>query len=275
MLFHYTGARGLLGIIRDATLWATDAHFFNDRSELSYSAEVVTEYLKAIVAVIERREGQRTEFEIRAIQLFRDAAELFKRLSAEAAVYVTCLSSKQDSLSQWRAYGPYSIGFQTAELRHAQLDRSEHESPVHVSPDAAVLVVQRVSYGLDDETKQAIGLILPKLATTAGRLAGDSPEVNALIVPVLSRIKHPSFEDEHEWRLLVTGELDPVDVHFAEGKSAITPHVELALRPGMIGEVIVGPDANASLKSGGVRKLLDRYGHQTAAVSQSESPYRG
>lgn len=182
-------------------------------------------------------------------------------------------SSKKDSLSQWRAYGPYAVGFDTKELRTAQLVRKRRK-PLFETPLEREVAVQQVSYGLNESATQAIADILPELSKAAEGLPDNSQPVNALIVPILSRIKHPSFEDEHEWRLLVMGELNGVELQFADGRSAITPHVELVLRPGMISEVMVGPAAHAMLKCDGVRELLHSCGQDIATVSHSESPYR-
>jgi|KBSMisStaDraftv2_1062788.scaffolds.fasta_scaffold981979_1 hypothetical protein len=34
LLYHYTDAGGLAGIVKDAVLWATDFRYLNDRLEL-------------------------------------------------------------------------------------------------------------------------------------------------------------------------------------------------------------------------------------------------
>ncbi len=45
MLFHYTSSRGLLGILQEGRLWATNLEFLNDPTELTHTiglAETLT-----------------------------------------------------------------------------------------------------------------------------------------------------------------------------------------------------------------------------------------
>jgi len=39
LLYHYTSAQGLEGIVRTQSLWATDTAFLNDTTEIRYAAE--------------------------------------------------------------------------------------------------------------------------------------------------------------------------------------------------------------------------------------------
>src|ERR1017187_3396179 len=44
-LYHYTNAIGLQGIVKSKSLWASDLHFLNDRSELIYGHNLIRNYL--------------------------------------------------------------------------------------------------------------------------------------------------------------------------------------------------------------------------------------
>ncbi len=39
VLFHYTNAAGLIGIVQEEVLWASDAEFLNDAQETRYGRE--------------------------------------------------------------------------------------------------------------------------------------------------------------------------------------------------------------------------------------------
>ena len=41
VLYHYTSASGLKGIVESGTLWATDVLHLNDSSEISYAVELI------------------------------------------------------------------------------------------------------------------------------------------------------------------------------------------------------------------------------------------
>ncbi len=61
-LYHYTDARGLIGIVTQAVLWATDAEFLNDAQELKYGRD---ELHQALIA----RAGELSPNPDRAVRL--------------------------------------------------------------------------------------------------------------------------------------------------------------------------------------------------------------
>src|SRR5258708_287861 len=44
-LFHYTDAKGLLGIIQDKSIWASSVYYLNDASEVRYGSDLLVETL--------------------------------------------------------------------------------------------------------------------------------------------------------------------------------------------------------------------------------------
>jgi hypothetical protein len=51
MLYHYTGARGLLGIERSQKLWLTDYRFLNDAEEIRFGLSKAVEVAEELVSV--------------------------------------------------------------------------------------------------------------------------------------------------------------------------------------------------------------------------------
>lgn len=110
-LFHYTHAKGLLGILDSGRMWATNYRFLNDASEVAYAMalfesivrerlsathnEVVTEFLKRTLVTVNAFDGM---FDC----------------------YVACFCEKDDLLNQWRAYaaagGGFAVGFRSREI---------------------------------------------------------------------------------------------------------------------------------------------------------------
>lgn len=111
-VYHYTDTAGLLGIVRDKCLWASDVWSMNDAREALYGLDVIERALDSL----DLPPGPRVEIRSRALSLLRTirVQEDFSRS------YIACLSIDGDDLSQWRAYGRprgFSIGFDTAALR--------------------------------------------------------------------------------------------------------------------------------------------------------------
>src|ERR1035441_9565471 len=46
VLYHYTTAEGLLGILNEQAFWATDCEFLNDSSEMRYGLQLFTHKLR-------------------------------------------------------------------------------------------------------------------------------------------------------------------------------------------------------------------------------------
>jgi hypothetical protein len=58
LLYHYTDARGLLGIIESHAIWATHLHYLNDAQEFAYAADLADQVLKEQRASAEPRESE-------------------------------------------------------------------------------------------------------------------------------------------------------------------------------------------------------------------------
>jgi hypothetical protein len=111
VLYHYTSAEGLRGIIENNELWATSAYYLNDSAEMFYGYNVLREVLDQWL-----KENTRTEDSITlglARQLRSSFEDLFEKRLLKP-IYIACFCEKDNLLSQWRAYGQsggYSIGF--------------------------------------------------------------------------------------------------------------------------------------------------------------------
>src|SRR6266496_2487783 len=110
ILFHYTSAEGLKGIIESNELWAT-AYYLNDAAEMFYGYNVLKEVLDQWLSKNSRSEDSITLGLAR--QLRSSFGDLFEKRLLKP-IYLTCFCEEDNLLSQWRAYGQsggYSIGF--------------------------------------------------------------------------------------------------------------------------------------------------------------------
>jgi hypothetical protein len=208
-LYHYTTALGLLGIIQSNRLWASNARFLNDSSEIAYAVDVVRE---AITWVTKNYPVPLpSDF---SNQLGQDLAAF----EAEARVYVCCFCSAGDLLSQWRGYGAqgggYAIGFDTKGLGDREV----------ANPPRPIL--RRVVY--DPETQQRLVRTWLQAVcdvAAAGREAEADARsklrsrLNALIstfTMLLSEFlicfKNPAYVEEQEWRLIQFGRVDGKEI---------------------------------------------------------------
>jgi len=111
VLFHYTTADGLKGIIEQNELWATSAYFLNDSAEITYGYGLLKEVLDEWLSKNPRSEESLT------LGLARDLRKSFGEdllnMSLIKPIYLTCFCEDDNLLSQWRTYGQsggYSLG---------------------------------------------------------------------------------------------------------------------------------------------------------------------
>lgn len=94
-LFHYTGAKGLISIVRTRELWATHISYFSDAMEYQVALNLAREL---ILAEVRPRDAQEQRVLDLAIELLAAQNPIGPR------VYVAALTENLDQLSQWRGY---------------------------------------------------------------------------------------------------------------------------------------------------------------------------
>jgi hypothetical protein len=282
-LFHYTTAAGLLGILETKRIWATDLRFLNDAQELTYGRQAVIDAIEAR----KLREIDPGKYAYKGEAGLQEAgarAELFdlvldhNRTSVgfcDYGVYVTCFCQNGDLLSQWRGYGGdhgYSVEFPKGELERAL-------AAMHGYPPASGLF--RVRYGPANAKAKGMLAAGHVAKTSNGGHAGIKPHHVALAVnSLLAQIKHPGFEAEEEWRLVIgltisgeAGNPPRQRTMYRATPRSIVPYLEIPFDPGAIVRINVGPGSNAEVRTGGVERLLKTLG-LSAEVSYSKVPFR-
>ncbi|MFF8400938.1 DUF2971 domain-containing protein [Streptomyces sp. NPDC015684] len=292
VVYHYTPAAGLLGIVKSGQLWVTDVEFLNDSQELSYAGEnllralrveeeclallkfvgagsspdpEVMDELSSFLARRERwgRHKQPSEKEagpaLVALQRIIMGLHQMKGSSRSTPlhVYVTCFCEEGDLLSQWRGYGGaggYSIGFN----RHAL----ETVASLHSRGEFL-----GISYGFRDAVRLTAGSFFPEYLHRGISLLGD-------YLKAVTMIKNPAFREEREWRLMIPREDILDDVEFRIGPLGVTPYLEVPFAREEVTDVIVGPGHNPAERMNGTRQLLDRYGMQHVDVQPSQASLR-
>jgi len=248
LLYHYTTAEGLKGIVEKNELWATSAYFLNDSAEIVYGCRVLNEALDGWIASNPRPENSLTLGTARQLQTV--FGEHFLNMHIVQPIYLSCFCEEDNLLSQWRAYGQsggYSLGFQVPpDVFTGQGFKPE---PCTYTPKWV-----RVEYEREKQIKRCAELlegILPAFddSTTAEafRKVGDHPQygysvVLRSVVDVLMEeivgFKSAAFAVEKEWRVVVRqreltkqgtddGGKTRSPVYFRASGGALIPYVKL------------------------------------------------
>ncbi len=186
-LFHYTTPSGLVSIVNNRALWASDMLSLNDTSEMKYPQQLMLEASRATglvpLALRQRFETQLAEF------MFRIDAP-----------YVTCICEYLDLLSQWRGYGAggegFAVGFGVPWL----------ESLASGEGGWRLL---RVIYKYGEQCDHVAEFIDDNVARLISERARSEEEESRLWQNAASALsfwvitfKHRMFSEENEWRIV-------------------------------------------------------------------------
>jgi hypothetical protein len=264
ILYRYTTAGGLFGILQNKSIWATDARFLNDAQEIIYALDGTCEYLR------ERLSGEPSGTPQHAV--IGTAIEMLKEPDLPTEIYLSCFCEDGDLLSQWRGYAAgqgYAIGFDAQQLAAAHAFYHNHPQKVQLIP---------VTYGLEQERERLREIISSvDLGSSDVRDAGAHHFIVWNILPLLASVKHPSFREEQEWRLVCVPDVSlSADVQFRPSDFALIPYLNLRFDSSAVHEIVVGPGDNADLRCKGVDEFLrnDRDSYRHLEVKRSSSPFR-
>ncbi|MHB8870426.1 MAG: DUF2971 domain-containing protein [Thermoleophilia bacterium] len=297
LIYHYTSAEGVLGILSSGELWATHVGHMNDSSELRYGLDLVLGRLAAL-DLAKRSE----EFFVWSEILQDRLVQLGDRMD----FYLSCFCQKPDLLSQWRAYGGngvgYAIGLNARALPagNQQPTGAMWARPVDIHPASFFVKVEYsrelherlVGVLVDVAVQMAHDVFLdpafvsgdiPLKRETLSELAGL---VSGVAASTAIRIKNPAFEEEQEWRLVALAESEflPQKQGFRTAGGTVVPFVPIRIRPSgleawsrdtvVVQEVWCGPSSFQDRAEHGLRRLLRHHGLGDCTIHRSTTPLR-
>jgi hypothetical protein len=252
VLYHYTNAAGLLGILERRCLFASDVWFLNDASEVRYAQTRMLAQMRKWTDFASDQPW---------VEELLDVSETKPGWLDD--VFVTSFCEEPDLLSQWRGYaaGGFAVGF-----------AAEGLTALNRAPDAARLV--QVDYGAESGRRRLRGLFEQLVA--GGPYSQEERErlARKVLLPEMACVKEPSFSEEKEWRLLVVEER-PERILFRVRATAVVPYVELNLpEPSPVCEIVIGPSVDQQMRRRGMEQLLARRGYHCVEIRESASSLR-
>jgi hypothetical protein len=227
-LFHYTSAHGLVGIVRDGSLFATHAEFSNDTSECKLilphlKAVLVEDYKRLIPELIKSRIMNEAILREHGEGVYEEEAESSVRVMLQAVnntapYFITsfCIHDQEDYeysnglLSQWRGYarGGFALEFDESEVD--ALNAEEHAKWRYQG-----LITDAVAYEKHEERVRPekfkgmagafLRSILPELKNPSLDAILGNAQVNDFAHSFLSVapfLKHYGFREEAEYRVV-------------------------------------------------------------------------
>ncbi|MBK8970320.1 MAG: DUF2971 domain-containing protein [Hahellaceae bacterium] len=263
-LYHYTTFSGFMGIVQRRTLWASDIRYMNDSAELRHTADLVRQEVNRRTAKGHPNPGLLTRF----------LDWIANRITNGHMLFAASFRTNGNLLSQWRGYSSpgkgVSIGLQPASiLACARSQQFEIGKCVYDPARQAQLIAQVVD---------AVEALHARV-TDEPHLFG---EIESDLLRIAAVLKHPSFQEEEEWRIVspVINDFINAPVKFREGTSMLVPYFEFALlgeREGIlpIEHLYLGPTSSVELSMNSIRMFLAKSGiNPRRGVEYCQIPYR-
>ena len=269
VLYHYTTRAGMFGIISSAKIWASSSQFMNDASEFKYSTQLIAEI------ATELKKSSNNWFEG---QLLGHAISLHTSDDLKKQVFIFSLSEKDDLLSQWRAYGntsdAYAMGFSSSMLTRTLSDHNILLSACVYDRDTQVKIIKElIKAALYDFNSHKFSMADIK----DKRVYVATSEASLAFIQAAVLIKHPSFAEEREWRLVRIG-WDGNNLKFRPASTHFIPYIELpiafGLAVGLFKEVVIGPSSQFELDALSLKWYFNEKGVTPTSIRSSSIPFR-
>lgn len=285
LLWHYTDAGGVLGILESKALRLSSVRMMNDSGEMSYGVEMIRSSLE------KRRDARRI-----APSIVTQIEGFLERVSQSTDEwFVACASTEKDALSQFRGYGGYAVAFNAGMALRAKMpERVEDEYFVDMNEINADESVEagwrRVLYDPKDVSEHIDRLldVLVKQCTEWPSEDGyDSvPYAEALaierVIVCAAFVKHRGFHEEQEVRIFSRLPLSNSAIRLRPGRFGITPYIEAEVdprpdldNPTLVTDIRVGPvGANQASALYGVQRAVQKLGYRNLRPSAVDLPFR-
>jgi len=284
IIYHYTDGPGLLGILKDQTLWATHFRYLNDKTELELFKKMLLDALRN--KQVSHKSHNKIDFDRFKEYIETVSGLVFDEKSRNLCDIFLCSFCFHDSrskdiglLSQWRGYGKdggYAIGFDYNYLN----DLKEAERKKYNFDFASL---DSVTYwdgkNIPEEQKENIDFIFTSYMN--GHINGRIREASKRYLRCMSHLKHGSFNEENECRLAFGfSPSTSKEIKYRNYRGTLIPYIELFkkeegdIRNLPIGKIIIGPSPDADLRKKAIELLLFTK-KIIADVVISSIPYRG
>lgn len=265
--YHYTDAAGLLGIIQNSRLWATDLRFLNDPSEGGFFPE-------RLLALMRSKPGGVNDVEK---SIITGLENVLRNPSWNYSTFAVSLSGNGDLLSQWRGYGSFGKGYAVGLNLEGML------------PHPQVASYYDVVYG--DQGLAGLALDLLDLFVSATERWKDMmhKEWARTLSVIAKSFKDSSYIEEQESRLVCSYSdggknnfHNELPLKFRAKGSDVVPYISMSLdllRDGdeprlPLEHIVVGPGVDFERNYASINALLKAHSYSNVKVEQSVIPFR-
>lgn len=278
LVYHYTDAAGLLGILQSGKVRMTDIFGLNDPSELRHGI--------GFAAAVLRDQTREEHPAVRRVTA-HFSETMHANLGEFGHFFVACFSRDGDDLGQWRAYGAngngFALGFDGPRLEKLFAAQRSNNTTIDIIYDDDQL--KQVTEQMARIAVQAYGLpvgrrlddaVLPRFLTAIS--TGFSYE----LLRAALLYKHEAYRNEREYRFLhFRGRDDDMsDVQVRVRGSTLVRFIDFDWKSegrDLLKSIVIGPAANIAEAHQSIKHCLAPFRLDKGAVQIGGSgiPYRG
>jgi hypothetical protein len=276
ILYHYTSFGGMVGIVGSGELRASDIRYMNDSAELRHTLELLkTQVTQRII------DG--TDFPTLHNQLLE---WLSHRVVSGPMLFGASFRANGNLLSQWRGYSVHgkgvSLGFDPGYIQACAGRQRFEVAKCLYAPDQQSRLIGQVVDAIE-ATADEIGEVEDPARRHPKHSFYDVFEhIEGDLLRIAAILKHPSFEEEQEWRLVspVIDDCHHPCVHFREGWAMMIPYyafplVENSGDPLTLEHVFLGPTNNVDLSMNSLELYLEKMNSRPVrGVGYCQIPFR-
>lgn len=280
LVYHYTTAEGIKGILEGQSLWASEGFYLNDSSEMLFGRGTILGVAMRLYSDKEMPWSLWSSVQNAFPRDWTLKSPHYER------IFLASFSTEGDDLSQWRAYGGqggFALGF----------DRAYLENGCHAGDCKGSPYFKSVAYGKDqvERTTEALFKCLTLASNNLKETHPDKEEdvddeirmfLRWAVNLVASFAKDRAFEAEREWRLAIHLRAEHWNqvqnqVQHRVRDGGIIPYFPFGLESveKAICEIVCGPCREPNLAHEAVASMLrSKNWNQGIKIRNSTIPYR-
>ena len=275
-IYHYTNFSGLIGMLEKRALWASNILYMNDSAEMNHTVELIKAKVSARIA--DNRTNQKL------LGQFLDWVT--NRIISGHMLFAASFRANGNLLSQWRGYSALgkgvSIGFDPEYLMACAKSQSFKLGQCVYDTEQQLALIEKVI-----ESVECLAAEQGENTDESKRNPAQSyydvfEQVESDLLRIAALLKHPSFKEEEEWRIVSPVLVDYVctPVKFREGTSMLVPYLEFKLgigedAPIEFEQVVLGPTPNINLSMNSLTMFLSKMRVRVkTGISYCQIPYR-
>ncbi len=275
-LYHYTSFTGLLGIVGTGALWASDIRYMNDSAELKHTADLIRMEITRRIAAGHAKPDLLNQF----------LDWVTHRITNGHMLFASSFRSNGNLLSQWRGYSRLgkgvSLGFNPDSILRCARQQSFQIGKCIYSRKRQERLIARIIDAVE-------ALAEAHVPDSTERGTGAAPSYHSIfqliesdLLRIAAILKHPSFREEEEWRVVspVITDYVKAPVLFREGASMLVPYIEFNLiaktgSPIELEHLFLGPTPNITISMNSLTMFLAKNSiRPDKGISYCQIPYR-